>query len=153
MEKTVKLFDDWNDEKKWTDFYGKRKLVEIWEIWICKIWVNIGSEISKDDKFQRPVLVVSNYLGWDLVGILPMSTQYNEKFAQFILPFDVWTQYWLNKPTNLILNQFKILSSKRLVKLVNNIMVKGQKIQKVPHLLVEEILTKVFKVIQKKSTL
>jgi mRNA-degrading endonuclease toxin of MazEF toxin-antitoxin module len=123
MQKTEELFNIWNDEKQKIDFSKKinRKRVNIGEIWICKIGVNIGSEISKDEKFQRPVLIISNFLGGDLVAILPMSTKFNEKYKEFYLEIENFENYGLNQKTYLLLNHFKTISTKRLVKRINNI--------------------------------
>jgi len=57
MEKTIELFDSWNKQKKFIEFYKKKiKIVKTWEIWISKVWINIWSEVSKDWEFSRPVL-------------------------------------------------------------------------------------------------
>lgn len=95
MKKTNELFNIWNVEKQKIDFSKKinRKRVNVGEIWLCKIGVNIGSEISKDDKFQRPVLVIANFLGGDLVAIIPMSTKYNEQYKKFYFEVPEFEKY------------------------------------------------------------
>ncbi|MFA6090912.1 MAG: type II toxin-antitoxin system PemK/MazF family toxin [Candidatus Gracilibacteria bacterium] len=150
MQKTEELFNIWNDEKQKIDFSKKinRKRVNIGEIWICKIGVNIGSEISKDEKFQRPVLIISNFLGGDLVAILPMSTKFNEKYKEFYLEIENFENYGLNQKTYLLLNHFKTISTKRLVKRINNITISTGHIPCVPHLemlQIKKLIQKMYK--------
>jgi len=140
MQKTPKLFDQRNKEKKTIEFSKKkRKRVNIGEIWICKIWINIGSEISKDWKHQRPVLIISNYLWWDLVLVTPMTTKYNKNYEKNLFKITDYQKFWLNKQSFCILNQTKTISIKRLIKKINNITVAWNYITKVP----QNILTKI----------
>ncbi len=121
MEKTQELFDLWNKEKKFIEFYKKKiKIVKSWEIWISKIWLNIWSEISKDWEFSRPVLVLSTHLWWDLVLVIPFTTKYNENYKKYLYEFNDFEKYWLSEKSYLILNQFKIMSLKRLDRILNN---------------------------------
>jgi len=121
MEKTKKLFDDWNDNKKILEFSWKvNKKVQIWEIWVCNIWINIWSEISKDWKFLRPVLIVNNYMWWDLVSIIPITTKFNKNYSSFLLKVKNHYKLWLSKESYFSLNNFKTISKKRLVYKINN---------------------------------
>ncbi len=116
MKKTKEEFDLWNEEKKKLEFSSSKiKKVKRWEIWLAKIWINIGSEISKDGAFERPVLVVSNHMWWDLVWIVPITTKYNKNCGQFLLKIQNYEKYWLNKQSYLCLNHFKMISAKRLI--------------------------------------
>jgi mRNA-degrading endonuclease toxin of MazEF toxin-antitoxin module len=85
-----------------------------------KIWVNLWSEVSKDNNFTRPVLVISNFLWWDLVWIIPFTTKYNERYSKFLYELVDYDKYWLNEKSYLLLNQFKTVSIKRLDRLLNN---------------------------------
>ncbi len=114
MNKTKCIFDAWNTEKQHIDIKWKFKRIKVWEIWLCKIWINIWWEISKDWKFSRPVLVVSNKLWWDLVWVIPITSIYNENNLNSLCKIENHEKYWLNRKSFLILNQFKIISLKRL---------------------------------------
>ena len=63
MHKTPELYNIWNEEKKKLELHEKPKITHIGEIWLMKIGVNIGNEISKDTHFMRPVLIASRPLG------------------------------------------------------------------------------------------
>lgn len=125
IESKNRSFDDWNEEKKEIYHNGKLKLVKPWEIWLCKIWMNIGWEMSKGNVnyFQRPVLVISTRIWWDLACIIPFSTQpaKSKDTEKFTIPFIEREKHGLDKPTNLILNQLRIVSIKRLKRAFNNI--------------------------------
>lgn len=122
MEKTNELFDLWNKHKKFIEFYKKKnKVVKVWEIWISKIWINIWSEISKDWEFSRPVLVISTHLWWDLVWVIPFTTKFKNNYCRYLLEFNEYKIYWLSEKSYLILNQFKIMSLKRLDRKINDV--------------------------------
>ncbi len=132
MKKTKEVFDNWNKQKQFIEFFKKKnKSVEIWEIWMTKVWVNIWSEISKDWEFSRPVLIILNYLWWDLIGIIPFTTQYNDNYDKYLLLFENYKDYWLNKKSYLVLNQFKIISIKRLERKINAKYYKNKRIPRV----------------------
>ena len=121
MEKTIELFDTWNKEKKFLEFYkSKWKIVKKWEIWVAKIWINIWSEISKDWEFSRPVLVVKTHLWWDLVWVIPFTSKYSHRYSKYLLEFENFEKYGLSQKSYLILNQFKIISLRRLDRVLNN---------------------------------
>lgn len=121
MEKTIELFDSWNKQKKFIEFYKKKiKIVKPWEIWISKVWINIWSEVSKDWEFSRPVLVISTRLWWDLVWVIPFTTKYNQNYKKYLLEFNDFEKYWLTQKSYIILNQFKIMSLKRLDRKLND---------------------------------
>ena len=114
-----KDFDKWNEQKQLIDLKWKFKRVKNGEIWLCKIWINIWWEISKDWRFSRPVLVVSNKLWWDLVWVIPLTSIYGEFNKEYLLKLDEYEKYWLDKESYLILNQFKIISLKRFERKLN----------------------------------
>lgn len=125
IESKNKSFDDRNEEKKEIHHNWKLKWVKVWQFWLCKIWMNIGNEMSKwyDFNFQRPVLIVSTFIWWDLVWVIPCSTQpaKNQDMKQFVILFKEWKEHWLDRETNFIINQFRVISIKRLKRLINDI--------------------------------
>ena len=126
MQKTKELFDKWNDEKILLDLKWNSNIkVKVWEIWITKIWVNIWWENSKDWKFSRPVLVISIWIWWDLIWIIPFTGWYNINFERTYFKLNNSMKYWLEKESNLLLNQFKTISKKRLLYKINNLSTKG----------------------------
>jgi len=144
MEKTRQLFELWCKEKYFLEnFKNKKKFVNIGEIWIIKIGVNIWSEISKDWNFTRPVLIVSNFLWWDLIWIIPFTTQYNKNYKKFLYKLENYEKYWLKKTSYLVLNQFKIVSLKRLTRLVNSTKSWKQKISKEKIKQIKELYKKI----------
>ena len=120
MKKTKKLFDNWNEEKQIIEFNGKIKKVKKWEIWVAKIWVNIWSEISKDWKYLRPILVISNHMWWDLVWIIPITTKYNKNYDKFLIEVKNYKKYWLKEKSYFSINNFKTISLKRLKYKIND---------------------------------
>ena len=141
MKKTKELFDEWNNKKKEIDFFGNGfKKVVVWEIWVCNIWVNVGNEISKDWDFLRPVLIVRNYMWWDLVSIIPITTKYKKQYSKFLLEIDNYYNKWLTRKSYLSLNNFKTISKKRLVYKINN----TYKINKYFKLLNKNFINKIF---------
>lgn len=149
MKKTDSNFDLWNKEKKFLEFFKKKiKLVKIWEIWIAKVWINLWSEISKDWDYSRPILVISNFLWWDLVWIIPFTTKYNDKYKKYLLEFEDFEKFWLKEKSYLVLNQFKTISIKRLERKLNNKntwwkyikFVSSEIIDKIKNELIEKIL-------------
>ncbi len=141
MEKTPELYDSWNEKKKSIELKNKKgKRVCRWEIWICNIGVNLGSEISKDDKFQRPVLILRDHIGGDLVLAIPTSTQWNDRYAQYLIPFDDAKNYDMDRPTYLVVNQIRPISTSRLVKVLNNIEVQWITIPLLPQERIDSIL-------------
>lgn len=153
MEKTSELYDQWNEKKKSIEQKNKRwKRVRRWEIWICNIGVNLGSEISKDDKFQRPVLVLRDHMGGDLVLAIPTSTQWNERYAQYLIPFDDAMSYGMDRTTYFVTNQIRPISTSRLVKVLNNIEVQWSIIPLIPQERIDTILAHYVWLICKKKT-
>jgi len=120
MEKTKELFDLWNKEKVLLDNTNSLDLkIKKRQIWLCKIWINIGSEISKENPFIRPILVLNDRYRWDLILILPLTTKINKNFKKFYIKID-WGKYWLNKDSYILLNQIRVISKKRLVRKLND---------------------------------
>ncbi len=127
MKKTKELFSEWNKQKQEIELNWKAfKIVKKWEIWISKIWINIWWENSKDDDFTRPILIVSIWLWWDLIWVLPFSWWYNSNFEKYYFELNNHNKYWLKKESRLLLNQFKVISKKRLLYKINNLSTKNK---------------------------
>ena len=111
----MKDFDKWNTEKKKIELKDSKKIkCHKRQIWLCKIWENIWSEVSKSENFIRPVLILK-VLKWGLVLILPLTTIYKETFNKELLEIKT-KNCWLNKKSYLMLNQIKVISKKRLIR-------------------------------------
>lgn len=113
-----KSFQDWCEKKIWIHSNQWKKIVENWEFWIFNLGVNIWWEISVDDPFLRAWLVLNSKIPWDLVLIIPLSSKIwnsfiKEKFYKKVVDFE---KFWLDQESYFVLNQFKIISKKRLVK-------------------------------------
>ncbi len=153
MQKTSSLFESWNKQKQFLEFRkNKPKRVKSWEIWIAQVGVNLGSEISKDGDFSRPVLVISNFLWWDIVWVIPLTTHYNTNFSQFLYPIKNWKKFGLHRESFLCLNQFKTMSTKRLTRQLNGRKNQGKQVPLIPHWELEKIKDEIYmKILQKKN--
>lgn len=140
MEKTQELFDNWNNEKKRIEFWHSKKIVKIWQIRMSKIWVNIGNEISKDLTFQRPILILKTGIWGDLVTAVPLTSKFNENFKDCLYLLENSEKYGLDSVSYCILNQCKIMSKKRLTRLVNEITVWSIDIPLVPKSIIDTIV-------------
>lgn len=120
MQKTSDLFNLWNEKKQFLEFFQRQKIVTPWQIRIHHVGVNIGSEISKDWDFMRPVLILKTHLGGDLVLWIPFTTKYHEKYPNQYVHFQDRKKYWLDQESYLLLNQIKIVSIKRLSRKLND---------------------------------
>ena len=110
-----KKFDKWALIKEEVDqknvpenlyFYEK-------EVWWCIIGLNIGTEINgKDEKFQRPVLIIKKFNKYQFWGIPLTSKNKNNKYSVSIIYLnnDKKIKSFLN------LSQLKVFSAKRLTK-------------------------------------
>jgi len=109
-----KDFDKWNEKKKYIDqkeisggmFFNER------EIWWGSLGLNIGYEQDgKNENFERPLLIIRKF-NRDIVWVLPLTTiAKNNKF-----------HYKLKSSGSfVILSQVRLLSTKRLLRLVETI--------------------------------
>jgi hypothetical protein len=91
-------------------------------------------------------------LWWDLVWIIPFTTQYNKNYDKYLFEFIDYEKYWLSKKSYLILNQFKIMSLKRLDRKLNDTKVNWIYQDLVNENILNEISLKLFeKVISQKQ--
>lgn len=117
MEKTDTVFDTRNEDKKSLQKIDNKSTPNIWEIWMYKTWVNLGNEISKEQPFMRPCIVLNNFIGWDLILTVPLtSKKHNGKFEIDLIEY--WS-YWLSHMSYALINQIKPISKKRLIYKIN----------------------------------
>ena len=115
MEKTKDLFLKWWEKKFKIDNSQNKYNVHKRQFWLYSVWVNIWNEESKDNNFLRPCLILNNYFKWDLILIIPLTSNYNEFLNDIYYKIE-WQKYWLDRDSYLLLNQFKVISKKRLIR-------------------------------------
>jgi len=144
MQKTPEVFDARNEQKKKIEFLATQSSNgRIGEFWRYREGVNIGNEISKDGKFMRVCFVLQNDLGNGLLLVAPITTKHHAWMADKYVEIHSPEKYGL-KPCRVLLNQIKLIDTKRLINLtwVYN-----------PHLkLVPIVLKKYISLITKKIT-
>jgi len=119
MEKTKELFLKWWIKKYEIDNSISKYKVHKRQFWLYNIWINIWNEESKDNNFLRPCLIINNYFKWDLILILPLTSKFNEFLKDVYYKIE-WQKYWLDKDSYLLLNQFKVISKKRLIRKIDS---------------------------------
>lgn len=116
-----KDFDLWNDEKKQLELIDSQLIrCKRRQFWLCKIWENIGSEMSKESPFVRPVLILNERLRGDLVLVLPLSTKYREHQKKWYYHIEMSEKYGLNASSYLVLDQVRVISRRRLIRNLND---------------------------------
>ena len=91
------------------DFYFRER-----EIWWASIGANIGfEEEGKNEKFERPVLVLKKF-GKEMLWALPLTSQ--DKTGKFYYQFE-----YEGKKYSIILSQLRTISSKRLSRKVRTL--------------------------------
>lgn len=115
-----KDFNNWS-ELKYILEEKKIKQVNNWEFWLFYTWVNLWWEMSVEKPFVRHCMILKSNLWWDLVLIIPISTKINLWFIKdkFYKKIENFEKYWLNQQWYFVLNQIKIISSKRLLKVIS----------------------------------
>jgi mRNA interferase MazF len=84
------------------------------EIWWTSIGLNIGDEEDgKNEKYERPVLVIKKFSGKLFVGV-PLSTKV--KIGKFYVNFKTESFEY-----SVLLSQAKVMSSKRLIRKINKL--------------------------------
>ncbi len=115
-----KEFDLWNENKKILDIKEFKNIkCDRGEIWICKIGENIGNEISKDNPFIRPILIINSFLNGDLILMFPLTTKYSKTYSQFLFKID--KEIGLRYDSYIMLNQIRAISKRRLIRRVATI--------------------------------
>jgi len=120
MEKTRELFDIWNENKKQIEFQNNKKhTARVGEFWRYREWMNVWNEISKDGKFKRVCLILHNNLGNWLLLVAPITTKYHKRMEKYYIKIDRYEKYEL-KECRIIINQIKLIDTKRLFSKQNN---------------------------------
>lgn len=114
MEEILQLFIGWAKVKvrlhlKESRFYFKER-----DVWWVSLGINVGSEENgKNEKFERPVLVLKKF-NHDMFLSIPFTSQNQGHKYSFTL-------FYQKKETFLILSQIRLISSKRLIRKVRRI--------------------------------
>ncbi|KKU59485.1 MAG: Toxin-antitoxin protein [Parcubacteria group bacterium GW2011_GWA2_47_12] len=113
-----KDFDGWNSEKKRRHNEGTQRLFHEREIWWCAFGINIGREQDgRMDNFERPIVILKK-LSPDTLCVLPLSTKKKlEKFQAEIIHQNVYGFA--------LLDQIRVLDSKRLLRKIGKIDISG----------------------------
>jgi mRNA interferase MazF len=119
----MKNYKDWHNLKTEIENNGTKKKFHEREIWWCSLGENIGfEEDGKNEKFERPVLVLRKFNNEIFFG-LPLTSQ--NKNNRFHFGFTVKTQKenWeiQEQQSFAILSQMRLLSSKRMIRRVVHI--------------------------------
>lgn len=110
----LKDFNKWNNEKQ--RVHKKHSLhVKKWEIWLCKLWINIWHEADGKNDFLRPVLILQ--IWWNIALIAPMTTNQrriiHKRYHQ-IQSINFWTDTaWQMIISLVMLTQIKTIDSRR----------------------------------------
>lgn len=115
---TIESFQNWCKKKIKIQDNNWRKIVENWEFWTFNLGENIWWEISAWKPFIRVWLVLNAKIPWDLVLIIPLSTKVWTSFIKdnFYKEVVRFSDFWLDQKSYFVLNQFKLVSKKRLIK-------------------------------------
>lgn len=109
-----KNFDGWNTKKKKiheTEFNG---FVHEREIWWCALGFNVGDEEDgKNDKFERPVLVLKKF-NRKIVLAVPLTTKVKENPYYFPFTHD-------GVKFAVMFSQLRLLSTNRLTRRIRKI--------------------------------
>jgi mRNA interferase MazF len=110
-----KNFTEWNKIKIELENVDLNKIeFSETEIWWTSIGINLGDEEDgKNEKYERPVLVLKKFSSKLFVGI-PLSTKVKE--GKFYINFKTDTFEY-----SVLLSQAKVMSSKRLMRKINKL--------------------------------
>ena len=104
-------FDNWNNLKKKIDDYS-RVYFSKGEIWFISIGKNVGDEEDgKNEKWERPVLIIRKFNNNIFIGIPLTSQEKNGKYYFKLKSFI----------STAILSQVRLFDAKRLVRKIGKI--------------------------------
>jgi mRNA-degrading endonuclease toxin of MazEF toxin-antitoxin module len=151
MQKTWSLYDSRNENKKKLAHRHVHKIVHVGQIWMYKVWVNLGTEISKDAPYMRPCIILSQKLWWDLVFTIPLTSKFSrQEYAKPLIDSYI---YGLLEDSRYLLNQVRTISIKRLVFKCNDKKDEdGIHIRSLSQEKVDGIYTEIFAFLTKKTT-
>lgn len=114
----MKNYKDWHNLKSDIEENGQEKKFREREIWWCSLGENIGFEQDgKNEKFERPVLVLRKFNKGMFFG-LPLTSKRKED--KFHMGFTVKTKNkngeFEENESFAILSQLRLLSSKRIIR-------------------------------------
>ncbi len=110
----IKDFNKWNNFKKNIEVKNKNIYANLGEVWWSNLGINIGSEsCGKNNFFERPVLVIKVFNS-NLLLVIPLTTRYKDISMHIELNIN-------NKKSFLMLEQIRVISSKRLTRKINRI--------------------------------
>ncbi len=87
------------------------KTRELFDIW--------NENKKKDGKFKRVCLILHNNLGNWLLLVAPITTKYHKRMEKYYIKIDRYEKYGL-KECRIIINQIKLIDTKRLFSKPNN---------------------------------
>ncbi len=108
---------NWSEVEK--KLYKKEISIKLWQIWWYYVWINIWKEIWKTEPFTRPCIIINNNIWSGLVWIFPIYWWYKYK-DRYVYKIEDYKKYWLTKESYILLNQYKTISIKRLIKKIND---------------------------------
>ena len=114
------IFDAWNEQKK--KIHNDREVEKYpkpREIWLTKMWVNIGDEQNGKEKFTRPVLILKKI--WSLFFCVALSTKNKESFFYKKLQTAHFIDWFEVSDSVLIVSQAKNFDKKRFIKQIGRI--------------------------------
>lgn len=115
-DKILKWFNDWANLKIKLHFSERELYFKERQIWWASLGQNIGSEQNgKHGNFERTVLIFKKFNKQTFLGI-PISTKIKTGAHRFVFSQD-GKQFCLN------MSQMRVMSSKRLLRLVGHISV------------------------------
>jgi len=94
-------YSNWNSKKMELQKSNIKYHVKKRQFWLYYVWLNIWNEESKQEPFLRPCLVINNYLKWDLILIVPLTTKYNKNLDDIFYKIE-WKKYSLDKDSYLL---------------------------------------------------
>ena len=113
IKEYFKKFNTWNEKKK---FLEKRILpLDFFflkgEVWWAALGVNIGHEIDgKNELFERPIIVLKK-VNEDLLWALPITRSIRTEDEFYLMKYH-------GKPQMILTSQIRMISSKRLLRLI-----------------------------------
>jgi len=74
IEENIYIKDfDWRNSLKKNINISFKPYIKHWEIWLCRIWTNVWSEIDWKSGYLRPVIVVA--VVGSMYFVAPMTTK------------------------------------------------------------------------------
>lgn len=110
----IKDFDWRNDDKKYANEH-KQPYVKHGEIWLCKIWVNVWSEVDGKASYLRPVLIISEV--WSMLFVAPLTTKiHHGRYFYQLQSVEFVDIQWQTITSTVMLGQCRIIDGRRLLK-------------------------------------